>query len=404
MLKHNTLKSLLFIALVGLTLSGCAGLEGLKEASQSLGDSLFGAESNAEPPAELQEYKPELTIDVLWKENIGVGKEKQNLKLNLAISAGKVFVADKEGLVQARASDNGHLLWETKTELPLSAGPGLSADSVILGSSDAKVVALNNQTGETLWTTTVSSEVLAEPVIADNVVIVRTTDGAVIALDEKDGHKLWKFEESVPALILRGLGKAIIIKDHVMVGFSNGKLVAMELKTGKSVWETTVAMPTGRSEVERLVDLVADPVENEGIIYISSYHGGSSAVATTDGGMVWRNEHLSSAAGLTFDNRYLYLTDSNSDVWQVDQRNGATLWKQQELHYRLLTAPAIYEEYVVVGDFSGYLHWLSRSDGRQLGRVQVTKQAIDSKPVVVDDVIYVYAKDGTLAALKAKVL
>jgi outer membrane protein assembly factor BamB len=35
-----------------------------------------------------------------------------------------------------------------------------------------------------------------------------------------------------------------------------------------------------------------------------------------------------------------------------------------------------------------------------LGRVKVSDSAIDSKPLVINDTVYIYAKDGTLAALK----
>jgi outer membrane protein assembly factor BamB len=56
---------------------------------------------------------------------------------------------------------------------------------------------------------------------------------------------------------------------------------------------------------------------------------------------------------------------------------------------------------VVVGDFEGYVHWLSTRDGRQLGRVKISDAGIDTKPIVADGIVYVYAKDGTLAALTA---
>ena len=56
----------------------------------------------------------------------------------------------------------------------------------------------------------------------------------------------------------------------------------------------------------------------------------------------------------------------------------------------------------VAGDFEGYVHWLSISDGRLLGRIKIAKSPIETKPVVVDGIVYVYAKDGTLAALKAR--
>ena len=54
-----------------------------------------------------------------------------------------------------------------------------------------------------------------------------------------------------------------------------------------------------------------------------------------------------------------------------------------------------------MGDYEGYVHWLSTRDGRLLGRIQITDSAIDAKPIVVDGIVYVYAKDGTLAALTA---
>jgi len=125
-------------------------------------------------------------------------------------------------------------------------------------------------------------------------------------------------------------------------------------------------------------------------------------VSEVDGDVLWRNEAVSSYTGLSLDYRYLYVSDTQSDVWQLDQRSGASLWKQKDLHNRQLTAAVVYQSYVVVGDFEGYVHWLSNSDGRQMARIQVSKAAIEAKPVVVDDTVFIYAKDGTLAALRAK--
>jgi outer membrane protein assembly factor BamB len=273
---------------------------------------------------------------------------------------------------------------------------------VILGSSDAEVVALDIETGAVQWKSAVSSEVLSVPVVANGVVIIRTTDGSVIALDEKTGGKRWSYERTVPALSIRGTGSPLIVEDNVIGGYDNGKLMALRLADGKYVWETSIAIPKGRSEIERLVDLDVDPIVINGVIYVASYQGGIAAISELDGDILWRNETISSHSGLSNDSRYLYLTDSESHVMQLDQRSGAALWKQKDLHQRRLTAPAAYENYVVAGDFEGYVHWLSNTDGRQLGRVQVTESAIDAKPIVVDNTVYVYAKDGTLAALKVK--
>ncbi len=391
---------LISLLLCCLVLAGCAAFDTLNDSVSGISNYFLGGEDNTEPPAILTEYTPEIKIEELWQETVGIGSDERSLKLVPAVGSGKIVAADRDGLVQARDLRTGELIWEAETDINFSGGPGLGNGTVILGSSDADIVALNSENGETLWNSKVSSEVLSVPVIANGIVVIRTIDGVVFALNEKNGGKLWSYEINVPALSVRGTGAPIIVEDNVIVGYDNGKLMALRLTDGKYGWETSITIPKGRSEVERLADLDADPIDVAGVIYIAGYHGGIAAVSELDGDVLWRNENISSHTGLSHDYRYLYLSDANSAVLQLDQRTGASLWKQKDLHQRKLTAPAVYDNYVVVGDFEGYVHCLSASDGRQLGRVKVADSAIDAKPVVVDNTVYIYAKDGTLAALK----
>ncbi len=392
------MRKITLLLLLCLVLVGCATV---KESMSGVFDYFSGGQDNAEPPTPLVEYTPELDVKVFWKESVGVGADGRTLKLIPAIGAGKIIAADREGVVEARDAKTGSLLWEVETEIPFSAGPSLAAGRIILGSSKAKVVALNSENGEQLWENTVSSEILAMPVIAKGIVIVRTTAGEIVALDERTGRRLWSYEHSVPALSIRGTGSPLIVGDKVIVGYDNGKLVALHLNNGKYIWEATIAMPKGRSEIERLVDLDVDPIETGDTIYVAAYNGGVSAISVSDGEVLWRNDKISSHTGLSYDNRHLYLSDSSGQVLQIEQRGGAGLWKQKELSYRSLTAPVLYQDYVVVADYNGYVHWLSTRDGRQLGRVQISDSGIDTKPIVADGIVYVYAKDGTLAALTA---
>lgn len=387
----------LLIILLSSMMSGCAVFESLG----GITDYFMGGEDNADPPNELVEYKPEIELKLLWKESVGDGAEDKFLKLVPVISNGLIFAADSDGLVEARNSATGELVWEAETEENFSGGPGIDSDLLVIGTSNAGVLGLNAETGESKWRVDVSSEVLAVPVITHDSVVVRTTDGKIIALDKVDGKTLWTYELSVPALSIRGSGAPVIVGDNVICGFANGKLLALRLSDGKHVWETSIAIPGGRSEVERLVDLDVDPVTDDGVVYISSYQGGTSAVLVGDGEVLWRNPEISSYTGLSLDWRYIYVSDAVGDVWQIDRRNGASLWKQSDLHQRKLSAPVGYDNFIVVGDFEGYLHWLSKSDGRQLASIQITDEPIEMPPIVVDEVLYVYAKDGTLAALKA---
>jgi outer membrane protein assembly factor BamB len=375
----------------------------MKESISGISDYFSGGEDNADPPALLNETDvAEVHIEEIWDASIGVGSDEKSVKLPPVVSGSNIIVADREGVVQARNLTTGDKIWSTDTQLSLSGGAGLGNGIVVFGSSNAQVIALNLENGEIIWNSTVSGEVLATPLVIKNKVIVRTTDGAISGLDDKTGGKLWNYEHNVPALTIRGISAPLAVNDKVIAGYDNGKLIALDLANGKFAWETSIAIPKGRSEVDRLVDLDVDPIEINDVVYIASYRGGLSAVSASDGDTMWRNDSISSHTGLSNDFRYLYITDSHAHVWQIDQHNGAGLWQQKDLHHRRLTAPATYQNYIVVGDFEGYVHWLSSSDGRLLGRIQITDQPIENKPVIVDDIVYVYAKDGTLSALKIK--
>lgn len=393
---------LLLIVFISIVLTGCAGIKPVNDLAQKVSSYFLGGVDNTEPPKKLTEYEAELEIEVLWKESVGVGADEHSLKLVPAISYGKILAADREGLLQARDINTGELSWEVETQFNFSGGPGLGDNTVILGTSNAEVLAFNLDNGEQLWKATVSSEVLSIPVVAEGIVVIRTIDGRVIALNEENGEALWSYELNVPALSIRGTGSAIIVEDNVISGFANGKMVALRLTDGKHAWESTVTIPTGTSEVERMVDLDVDPVETDGVIYVASYQGGVSAIVEIDGDVIWRNKDISSYSGLSYDWGYLYLSDAESDIWKLDQRNGRSLWKQDELHQRRLNAPLSFGEYVVVGDFEGYLHWLSASDGHLMARERITRSAINAQAIAINDIVYVYAQDGTLAALKAQ--
>ncbi len=386
----------ILILLVALSLSGCATLTGMKDA---VGD-LLSDSDNSEPPAELTDYQFEVKPELVWDESDGDGTNELAVNLVPAIADDRIVVADIEGLIQARNLADGELLWEVETDLPITSGPVIDQDLLFVGTGKADVLALKVETGEAVWKRRVSSAVLALPVVAGDTLLIRTIDGKDLALNRNDGKQIWVLEHLDPALSIRGDGAPVVADDSVIIGYANGKLVAVNLSDGAYLWEKSVAIPKGRSEIERLTDINGTPVVRNDIIFVSSFNSGLSALTLIDGEVLWRNESISAVQGLSSDYSYLYLSDVSSDVWQLDQRNGASYWKQTDLHQRRLSMPAVYGDYVVVGDFEGYLHWLSVTDGRLLGRIEITDEPIVAQPVVVDDIVYVYATDGTVAAVR----
>ena len=386
------MKQALTAVMLTALLSGCSTLSGWTS-------SLLGGSDNSEPPADLIDIADPIPLKALWKTSVGVGYDKQFVNLVPVIYDGQMFIADHKGRVVSLNAETGKKNWQVKTEVSISAGPGAGGGMILLGTNNAEILALSADDGSMLWKADVSSEVFSVPQVDIDKVIVQTVDGNVSALDIGSGEELWVHDRSIPVLTLRGTSTPAIDGGLIVAGFANGKLVGLSAEKGFPVWEVSIAVPQGRSEIERLVDIDGDPIIIGGVVYVTTYQGSVAVIEAQTGNQGWQRD-MSSHAGLGVDFSQVYVTDDESNVWALSRSTGASEWKQAELLNRQLTAPEPYDDYVVVGDLEGYIHLLSRYDGSIKARARVDKKGIQEKPLVNDDILYVYGNSGKLAAFR----
>ncbi len=318
------------------------------------------------------------------------------------MAGGIVYAADYEGRIAGLRLADGEEVLEEAVDLPLSAGPVATADSLVLGTGEAQVLGLVRESGKQRWVSQVSSEVLARPAVADGIVVVHTNDGAVFALAEDSGKPLWSYGKAVSRLSLRGAAAPVIVDDTVLIGFANGRMAALRLGDGKLIWERQLAIPSGVSEMERVVDINAAPAVRSGMLYATAFHGGVIAASLVDGEVIWRNTDIVAGSTPAVTWRYVFVTDIEGNVWGLDETTGRAYWKQDAFFHRQVTAPVVYGDWLAVGDYKGYVHFLAQEDGRQVGRLRVCRSPIRRPLVVVDDYLIAYASNGDLIVLKAE--
>lgn len=361
------------------------------------GCSLFGDDSTVEPPAELVDIEQTLEIQRVWSTRVGRGTEGLRLGLRPSTDGVYVYAGAYDGRVVALDATNGRAVWTTRTDAPLSAGPGYGNGVLAFGTSDGELIALDAQTGEVRWRVPVGSEVLAAPAVGPNVIALRSTDGRLRGFSINDGRVMWTVEQSQPPLIVRGDTKPEIASQTVVAGFDNGRIGAYRLASGDPVWELAIGSPAGRSELDRLVDIGGDLQILGNDVYAVGYQGRAVAVDLNSGFVLWEQE-MSSLAGLGADARSVYVTNDVSYVVSLARTNGVVQWTQEALRLRDLTAPVRFMNTVVVGDFEGYLHFMDVDDGRFVARARVTSAPIPAAPIIVGPNLVVQAEDGRVAA------
>lgn len=356
------------------------------------------------PPVELTPLNNKINISRKWGLIVGEGVGEFYLKLKPAINKNTGYIIDYKGHLEAFSVNSGERIWEIDLNLLASGGVTFDNGKLFFGTSNGEVIALDvshqdtstdNKNVKKLWRTQLSSEILSRPAIAKGILVVKTIDGRVYGLNVENGKQKWVYDRSVPRLTLRGNSTPLINNDIVITASDSGKLSAISLKDGKLLWETTIAIAKGRNELERVVDMDIDPVIVDDVIYVAGYQGRIAAVKIGSGQLIWGRD-FSSYSGLYVDAFRVYVTDAGGQVWALNRYNGSTLWRQDKLLRRRLTAPEAYNNYIVVGDYDGYLHWLNREDGKIIARKKVNDDDFDDDERDLEESEFINSKNNNI--------
>ena len=352
-------------------------------------------------PQALEKITAEVQLKKEWSTSIGAGQGKLWNTLTPAVDGDRLYVTDITGRVSALDRFTGKAVWTRKLKLNVSGGVGVGADMVLLGTLNGDVIALDANTGADLWRSKVTSEVLAAPATNGDVVVVQTQDDRLIALEASSGAQRWIYESTPAVLTLRGTGAPLVTDYVAYAGLSTGKVIAVDTQRGLPIWEQRVAVASGRTELERMVDIDGGLLLSGNTLYVTTYQGRVAGLDAQSGQIFWQRDassYVGAAEG--FGNAYISLADGV--IESIDERSSTAMWSNKSLLRRQLSAPAVFSSYIAVGDLEGYLHVLSQVDGRFVARTRLGSKGLRVQPLVVGGWMYVYGNGGKLSALTIK--
>ena len=340
-------------------------------------------------PAELRSFKQSATFEVRWDRDVGkVG----NAGLQPAVTPAAVYAANASGELFRLDPISGKKVWKIDSGFKISGGVGAGEGVVVIGGLKSELAAFDED-GKMRWFTKVSSEVLSAPQIVDGLVVVRTSDGRISALSLEDGKRQWLYERATPTLIVRNHAGVVIRRGVVYAGFAAGKLAAISLINGALIWESAVSQPRGNTELERISDITSLPVVDGESVCAVAFQGRLACFDIKQGALLWSRE-VSSDKGLSLMRNVLYASDADGTVLAMDKASGSTLWKNDQMFMRQVSAPYILEKYVIVGDFEGRLHALSREDGSLVARIKTDGSPILFAPMQLGKGFLLQTRDG----------
>ncbi|NHZ63313.1 outer membrane protein assembly factor BamB [Massilia genomosp. 1] len=366
-------------------MAGCSTLSSLNP---------FASKSKGNVPAPLVELKGSMAVRTAWKLDIG---KAQDYVFTPALVNQSLVVAGADGAIARVDAVSGKQLWRIKAATSLTAGVGTDGSMLVFGAAKGGVLAYDLE-GKLLWTAQASSEVLSSPVVGEGIVVVRSVDNRIVGLDAKTGEKKWTVQRVSPPLTLRNAPGMVVVGKEVIVAQPGGKLLSLNMATGAARWEVAVGEARGATELERVTDIGGTPVVIDQEVCAVSYQGRVGCFDVNTGAARWTKE-LSSDVGVSVDQRFVFAVDDKGAVSAFNREGGVSAWKNDKLSYRRLSTPVSYGRTVAVGDYQGFIHFLSREDGSFLARAATDGSAVTSAPLVAGSNLIFQTQSGTVTAI-----
>lgn len=365
-------------------LTGCSSLSAINPFSKS---------ETKNAPAALEEFKSGMAAKPVWTSFVGASGPY----LFSPIQVGSdIYVAAADGTIARLDSSSGRALWRINAGTPLTAGVGANSTTITVAGQKGILLAFDLD-GKLRWKVQASSEILTAPAIGQGLVIVRSIDNRIAAYDAETGVRKWAVNRPLPSLTLRTDSGVALTAQLAIVALPGGKLVALSLNNGGLRWEASAADPKGATELERIADVSGIPAIFGQSVCTAAYQGRVSCFDLASGAVRW-SKNLSSEVGVSVDERFVFAVDNAGAVSAYSRIAGSSVWRNDKLAYRRLSAPTSFGRAVAVGDAFGYLHFLSREDGSFIGRASTDGSQILAAPIVVDSNLIVQTKSGTVVA------
>jgi len=356
------------------------------------GCSMFAAKNPRYDPVPLTDYPAGVSARVAWSAGIGSGGGAGFAPVVIGDS---VYAAAPNGSVVKLALSSGAAQWQANAGMALSAGVGSDGVTTAVAAPDGTVIAFD-ESGREKWKVQASSQVDIPPAVGAGIVVVRSSDYRIQAFDAATGESLWNVQRPGPSLALKTNMEMLVIDGVVISGLPNGKLIIIAAQNGAVQWEGTVSVSRGATDLERISDVVGSPQVMGPLLCAVAYQGRIVCFDVSQGGQPVWEQPFSSTTGLVIDDRQAYAANNRDVVYAFGLADGQEAWKQDGLRNRKLAGPAVVPQALAVGDFEGYVHFLSRADGHLLGRIQVGGGAIVSPLVATDRGVLVQTGGGNL--------
>jgi eukaryotic-like serine/threonine-protein kinase len=276
-------------------------------------------------------------------------------------------------------------------------------DILCFGSSDGYLYALNKTTGKLKWKFNCGSAVTASPAYSNGLIYILSQQQKLFALQVGDGKLIWQrtigenkhydwgFDYYYPSPVING--------DTLLISSADGKVLSVNKQTGKSYWEF---------KANHFIR--ATPALFNGWVYVGDTNGDMYALDSKTGKQRWKCQTFGSPlnndtigfdrkailSSAVVENDAIVFGSRDGFLYCVNRLDGTLRWKFDHKVSWVISSPSVVNGQVITGTSDGhFVQSVNIKTGEEKWRAYGTAP-LWSSPLVVGNYVYIGGYDGVL--------
>jgi outer membrane protein assembly factor BamB len=290
----------------------------------------------------------------------------------LTLGTSSLIMSGTDGPVQARALDDGRVLWTAKVE---TDDRPVIESGLVIGTSAGRMHAIDEASGETRWTIELGGPTRGVSIRQGRILV--SAGNELRAYRVADGAPLWSQNTGAAALTRPSLTDAVVV-----LALDDHSLAAFTLENGRPIWR------------ERIQVTPLSAVASGDRVYVGAAEGYACAYKLQHGRMDWCYPVRVRPIGEpVVEGRFVYFSFLDNMVHVFDRQNGRRQYTPT-LTYLPTGGPVLTPTQVAVPVVTGEIVLLELSNPNTITRV--SRPSVSELPSMKAAAI---APDGAILAM-----
>lgn len=329
-----------------------------------------------------------------------------------------IYLINSNGQLLKVNANNGKLIWKKSIFKDLEnaiigppsiAGEYISKDliNIYIHSGNNELFSVNGITGKVNWKKTFELPFRGGITFFEKQILLSDYVGNIFSVNSDVGKINWKTSLSTDYNSVYTLARPIIAKDKVIVPGTGGSFFVLSLMSGKIIWSDNISSSSQLPKVFHTGDIVANPIYYEGIVYVVSQSGYTSAFDIETAEKIWTLP-IGGIETPTLSGKTIFIVGNMGALVAVDRLTGEVRWHNKydskvnvgsyfsDEAIAIYKAPLLADSKLLFSDHYGDISILDADKGIELDTLSIGKLA--TSPIAVNNKIFFLKANGKLLA------